>query len=69
MELTNEQEEYLWQLKNLKHPTPAEMNEENFTLLKGLYWDLILHFTKRIDNKSVEELKGGWKEIEEQYKS
>ena len=69
MEKDNEQEKYAWEVMNLKHPTIAQRNEENFKFLKDKYWELILHFIKKGDTKSVAELQKGWEEIKIQYKS
>ena len=51
----------------MKIPTREEQNRENYLFLKEKYLDLILHFTKLKDTKSVEFLQKSWKEIEAQY--
>lgn len=51
----------------MEHPTRKQMNDENFTFLKDLYFDLIICLLKKKDTKSVEFLQNSWKEIEIQY--
>ena len=53
----------------MNHPTIKQRNKENFNFLKELYFDLIVHFLKRKDLKSVEDMQQGWREIEELYKN
>ena len=45
-ELTNEQEEYIWKVKNFHLQSKLDMNGENYDFLKSLYWDLILFHLK-----------------------
>ena len=47
----------------------AKVNRESYLFLKEKYLDLILHFTKHKDDKSVEFLKNSWQEIEKQYQN
>jgi hypothetical protein len=63
-ELTREQEEYLWQLQNIKYPTIEERNNENLEFLKGLYYDLELHFLKKLDIKNAKFFQDSYKEVE-----
>ena len=49
------------------HLTIKQQNEENYNFLKEIYFDLITHFIKRKDTKSVDQLKQGWKEVEETW--
>jgi hypothetical protein len=66
-ELTNEEEIHLWEVINFKPQTLEERNEENYIFLKNLYWDLILHFIKKGNQKNVEFFQNSWKEVEAQY--
>jgi hemerythrin len=62
-ELTTEQEEYIWEVKNFHPQSKEENNEENYQFLKNLYWDLILFHLKKLDLKTAEMLEKGWLEV------
>jgi len=66
-ELTREQEEYIWKVKNFHPLTREQQNEENYQFLKEKYWELIFHFTKKGDDKTVKQLQNSWVGIEKQY--
>jgi hypothetical protein len=53
----------------MKHLTTQQQNRENLNFLKEKYFDLILHFLKRKDLKSVDQLQQSWKEVEALWKS
>ena len=42
-------------------------NKENFQFLKTLYWDMIVHFLKKGDKKTVDQLQQSWKEVETEF--
>lgn len=67
--MTKEQEEYLWELAHIKHPTVSERNGANYDFLKKTYWDLVVHFLKVGDEKTVNQLQQSFKEVETLFKS
>jgi hypothetical protein len=50
-----------------KRMMAKRLNKENYEFLKGLYWDLIVRFTRERKIKAVEFLQNSWKEVEELF--
>ena len=51
----------------MEHPTTKQRNDENHLFLKGLYFDMIKHFLKKLDLKTAEQLEQSWKEVETEF--